>query len=410
MPHSRPIFDLPAPILVNTDHHFDRLLDHLNQVRLIALDTESDSLYSYVPKVCLLQISVLTDPSDEQPQGREPSNGALQNGEWLQVTDYLVDPLRLDISSLGPIFASPETETIMHSAENDILTLHRDFGFTFGRIFDTQLAARILGWSGVGLAAILEREYGVVSNKKMQRTNWGQRPLSAEQIAYAQVDSHYLLDLRVRLLRELDEAGRVQEAADGFDLLAQSSHVDRPQTERTVWSMKLARSVPYAQMGLLEELWVWREQEAARRDRPPFKIMGDKVLTDLVQMEPTSRSELGRVRGLSDHLVRRYGDALLKAVRRGRERPAPAFPNGDDNGPRLEGSVLACFDALRRWRTATAKGRGVDPDIVFSNDVLIQIAQQSPKSAEDLLAIPAIGPWKAKTYGPEIVRIVARKG
>jgi ribonuclease D len=85
------------------------------------------------------------------------------------------------------------------------------------------------------------------------------------------------------------------------------------------------------------------------------------------------------------------------------------MPNGDDSSPRLEGAVLARFDALRRWRTAKAKARGVDPDIVFSNDILTQIALQSPTQADDLLALPAIGPWKAETYGPEIVGIVTKK-
>lgn len=398
MRNNRPVDNLPAPVLVNTNASYEKMMAHLAQSNLIALDTESDSLYSYATKVCLLQISVLTDPAPDT----EPN--------WLAVTDYLVDPLRLGIDSLGRLMASDQVEVVMHAAENDILTLHREAGFTFGRIFDTQLAARILGWSGVGLAPILEREYGVISNKKMQRTNWGQRPLTAEQIAYAQVDSRYLLDLRARLIRELETAGRWAEAQEAFDFLAQSSHDDRPPTPRTVWSMKATRRVPYPRMGLLEELWLWREQEAERRDRPPFKIVGDTVLMKLLEIEPTRREQLARIPGLSDHLLRRYGDALIQTVRRGQSRPVPPLPNGNHDDPRLEGVVLARFDALRRWRTTTAQARGVDPDIVFSNDILTQIALQAPTRTEDLTRIPAIGTWKAETYGPEILRIVARKG
>lgn len=402
MRNNRPVDNLPAPVLVNTSASYQKMMAHLAQSNLIALDTESDSLYSYATKVCLLQISVLTDPVPaEAAPDAEP--------DWLAVTDYLVDPLRLSIDSLGRLMASDQVEVVMHAAENDILTLHREAGFTFGRIFDTQLAARILGWSGVGLAPMLEREYGVISNKKMQRTNWGQRPLTPEQIAYAQVDSRYLLDLRARLIRELSTAERWDEAQEAFALLAQGSHEDRPPTPRTVWSMKATRQVPYARMGLLEELWLWREQEAERRDRPPFKILGDAVLIKLLEIEPTRREELANIPGLSEHLFRRYGDALIQAVRRGQSRPLPPLPNGNHDDPRLEGVVLARFDALRRWRTATAQARGVDPDIVFSNDILTQIALQAPTRPEDLLTLPAIGLWKAETYGPEVVKIVARK-
>jgi ribonuclease D len=399
MRNNRPVDNLPAPVLVNTSASYEKMMAHLAQCRLISVDTESDSLYSYATKVCLLQISVLTEP---------PTPGI--DPDWLAVTDYLVDPLRVEIDSLGRLMASPDVEVVMHAAENDILTLHREAGFTFGRIFDTQLAARILGWSGVGLAPILEREYGVISNKKMQRTNWGQRPLTAEQIAYAQVDSRYLLDLRARLIKELESAGRWEEAQEAFDFLAKSSHEDRPPTPRTVWSMKTTRGLAYDRMGLLEELWLWREQEAERRDRPPFKIVGDKVLMKILEIEPTRRDQLANIPGLSDHLLRRYGETLVQAVRRGQSRPLPPFPNGNHDEPRLEGAVLARFDALRRWRTATAQARGVDPDIVFSNDILTQIAWQVPTRIEDLLTIPAIGPWKAATYGPEILQIVARKG
>ncbi len=399
MRNNRPVDNLPAPVLVNTPASYEKMMAHLAQSSLISVDTESDSLYSYATKVCLLQISVLTDP---------PTPGI--DPDWLAVTDYLVDPLRVEIDSLGRLMASPDVEVVMHAAENDILTLHREAGFTFGRIFDTQLAARILGWSGVGLAPILEREYGVISNKKMQRTNWGQRPLTAEQIAYAQVDSRYLLDLRARLIKELESAGRWEEAQEAFDLLAKSSHEDRPPTPRTVWSMKTTRGLAYDRMGLLEELWLWREQEAERRDRPPFKIVGDKVLMKILEIEPTRRDQLANIPGLSDHLLRRYGETLVQTVRRGQSRPLPPFPNGNHDEPRLEGAVLARFDALRRWRTATAQARGVDPDIVFSNDILTQIAWQAPTRIEELVTLPAIGPWKAETYGPEILQIVARKG
>ena len=177
---------LGSPILVYSRNTYAQMLSHLRQEAVVALDTESDSLYSYHVKVCLIQITA-HDPHQVSAAG---------------VVDYLVDPLRLrDLSALGELFTSSDREVVMHAAENDMLLLYGNMGFTFTRVFDTQLPARILGWKQVGLAAILEEQFGVATDKRMQRTNWGKRPLTPEQIAYAQIDTHYLLPLRESLDR-----------------------------------------------------------------------------------------------------------------------------------------------------------------------------------------------------------------
>ena len=128
------------PTLIYTYAGLMGLIEELSHHSLIALDTESDSLYSYYPKVCLIQLTVFADPQNPDPD---------------RVAHYLIDPLRLDsISKMGALFSSPAIQVVLHAAENDILTLQRDFQFQFTNLFDTQLAARILGWKGIGLAAI----------------------------------------------------------------------------------------------------------------------------------------------------------------------------------------------------------------------------------------------------------------
>ena len=131
----------------------------------------------------------------------------------------------------------------------------RSYGFTFARIFDTQLAARILGWKQVGLAAILEKNFGLVSDKRMQRTDWGKRPLTPQQIAYAVMDTHYLLPLRDQLVDELKASDRWEEAQDAFAMLAAADQSLRQTDERTFWGMRATRDVEREQHGVLEALW-----------------------------------------------------------------------------------------------------------------------------------------------------------
>lgn len=379
-----------APVLVYSPKGLAQMLSQVRQRKLVAIDTESDSLYRYYPKICLIQLSLAAHDEEEEP---------------LEVVDYLIDPLRItDLAPLGEALLTPGLEVVMHAAENDMLLLYRNFGFTFRRVFDTQLAARILGWKQVGLAAILESQFGIVSDKRMQRTNWGKRPLTAEQIAYAQMDTHYLPALRRREIAELKQRGRWEEAQEAFEHLAAVDYSTRPVEDRTFWSMKSVRDVPGDRLNILEALWLWRESEARQQNRPPFKVLTDGALLDLATKAPTERAELSFIHDLSERQVERYGSTLLRTIQEGSQRPQPQPP---DYGGRpeftLDKAVMSRFDALRKWRSETARLRDVAPDIVLPNSTLLAIAQHNPTSVDDLAAIPELGAWKASTYGPEIL-------
>jgi len=380
----------PTPLLVYTPKALRQMIAQLRKQVRFALDTESNSLYSYQGRVCLIQISA--------PDG--DSGG---------IVDYLVDPLRLDtLAPLGEVLADPNNEIVMHAADNDMLTLYRSYGFTAARIFDTQLAARILGWKQIGLAAVLENQFGIVSDKRMQRTDWGKRPLTPQQIAYAVMDTHYLLPLRELLVDELQQRGRWEEAQDAFALLAAADPSTRQADERTFWSMRAARDVEREQHGVLEALWQWREETARTVDRPPFKVVNDAVLVAMVQEQPHSMDALRSIQGLSDLQVQRYGNVILDTLDSGRSRPLPPLPNGDARPEHmLEKADLTRFDVLRRWRTETARARGVDPDIVLPNSTLLTIAQRNPATLEELATVPELGAWKMANYGAQILASLA---
>jgi ribonuclease D len=350
-----------SPILVYSPKSYAQMLTHLRQQQRVALDTESDSLYRYYPRVCLIQLSAKVDNQTTDPQ---------------DVVDYLVDPLRLnDLSALGNLFATPDVEVVMHAAENDMLLLQRNFGFTFRRVFDTQLAARILGWKQVGLAAILEAQFGIVSDKRMQRTNWGKRPLNPEQITYAQMDTRYLLTLRELLIDELKHRERWDEAQEAFDRL-----------------------------NVLEALWLWREAEARQQNRPPFKIIADAVLLELAKQMPATIPALHEVPGLSENQVGRFGTDLLHTLQEAAHRPQPHPPEYELRPElTLDKGAMTRFDALRRWRSELAQIRDVAPDIILTNSTLLTIAQRNPTSETELQTISELGTWKAHTYGPQIL-------
>ena len=379
-----------SPILVYSPKSYAQMLTHLRQHQIVALDTESDSLYRYYPKICLIQLSVGLRDDNSDPAG---------------IVDYLVDPLRLnDLSALGEALAAPGVEVIMHAAENDMLLLYRNFGFTFPKIFDTQLAARILGWKQVGLAAILEAQFGIVSDKRMQRTNWGKRPLTPEQIAYAQMDTHYLPVLRDRLIAELKERSRWEEALNAFAQLSRVDYSTRQVEERTFWSMKSVRDVPGDRLNVLEALWQWREAEARHQNRPPFKIVGDIALLEMAKQLPADPHALRHIPDLGAGQVERYGATLLRTMQEGQQHPQPRPPEYEARPElMLDKAAMTRFDALRKWRSETARERDVQPDIVLPNSTLLTIAQRNPTTQAELATIPELGDWKVQTYGPHIL-------
>ncbi len=402
-----------APVLVNTPAQLQSMVQTLRRSPALALDTESNSFHAYYPRICLIQITTSSDsphgetsltPSfgDDENQGAEDTPRTAQ-----PVIDYLVDPIALDdMSELGALLASG-IEVVMHAADNDMLLLQREFGWRMGRVFDTQLAARVLGWERAGLGAILEEEFGVVSDKRMQRTDWSRRPLQPDQIAYAQMDTHYLFALQELLTAELHATSRWEEAQAAFRLLERMDVAEHPANERTFWSMKSAHKTPLPELAMLESLWEWREAEAQRQNRPPFKVMSDEGLQAISHARPKSMNELRGVRGVTPEQIRRYGAPILKAVAAGEDRPQPPLPKPT---PRpeflLSNGERNRYEKLRTWRTDRAAARGVAPEIIFNNDTLLAFIQQMPTSVEAIAAMPTVGAWKANAYGEEVLAIL----
>ncbi len=386
---------IEPPKLVQSAPEFRHFLAYLSGQPWLALDTESDSLFRYTPRVCLIQVTVPDTTPDET-----------WSGNPADVVDFLIDPLRVnDLTGLGGILGDDRSEVILHAAENDMLILQRDFGFKIRRLYDTQLGARILGRKGVGLANVLQEEFGVVSDKRMQRTNWGQRPLTSKQLTYAQIDTHYLPALRQRQISALKEDGRWEEAQDAFQMLETIRY--REPEPRTVWHMKQIRAVDEKDLGVLQAVWEWRESASQQLDRPPFKVLGESVLVALAQRRPQTLASLESIPQLGGWQIERFGRELLAAVQKGELQDPPRRPSPVRKAEALRTAAgRRQFDQLRRWRTETATERGVDPDIVFSNDTLLRIAACQPASVDDLLEIPTVSPWKAQAYGQALLRVL----
>jgi ribonuclease D len=370
---------LPPPILVASKEALQKALGALNDAPIVGVDTESNSLHAYREQVCLMQFSTAQ-------------------------ADYLVDPLAVDVAPLGELFADPQIEKVFHAAEYDLLTLKRDFGFAFDNLFDTMVAARILGYEKVGLGNVLEDFFGVELEKKYQRANWGKRPLSREMLAYARLDTHYLIALRDRFQAELIEKGRWPIAEEDFARLAQVDGGAPGPVGADIWRIRGAFDLNQRGAAVLQELANYRDELAQARDVPPFKVLGDKLLFSIAEAVPRSKAELEAVGGMSAKLMQRHGSKLLAAVGRGTEAQAPKRPPK----PEYNGEYVDRYEALRAWRKEAAQRKGVESDVVLPRDLLEQIAKENPKSSEKLAAILRAVPWRLAAYGKQIEKVLGQ--
>ena len=369
-------------ILVPDEDSLARLVRALALDLVVAVDTESNSLHAYYERVCLIQFSTLA-------------------------ADYIVDPIRLqDLSSLAPFFANPDQQKVFHAADNDLVCLRRDYHFEFANIFDTMSAARTLGWPQVGLAAILDTHFGVKMNKKYQRADWKRRPLTPEQLDYARLDTHYLVALRDKQLHELTESGRWPEAHEEFVRLAypRGDSDDAGPDPPAFWRVKGARDLSPAQAAVLEALFAYREQQAERMDRPPFKVMGEATLMELTRRAPRRAEDLQRLPGLTPEQIHLHAHGVLHAIQQGLHAPVQRAPQA----ARESDEVRDRYDRLHTWRKERARARGVESDVILPRTALWDLARRVPRTRGELAHIMDFGPWRRETYGEEILALLSR--
>ncbi len=352
------------------------MVDDLSRQWVIAVDTESNSLYAYREQVCLIQFST----------GK---------------TDYLVDPLVLsDLSALGPVFANPEIEKVFHAAEYDLICLKRDFGFTFNSLFDTMIASRVLGRAAVGLAAILLEEYGVELDKHYQRANWGARPLTGPMMAYARLDSFYLIPLRHRLKTALEEKARLPLAEEDFRRQCSAPPPAEPDACNW-WRVAAGQEITPRQAAVLAELCQYRDERARAADLPTFKVLSNQLLVQVAQACPANSAELVQATGLNGRQLERHCDGLLQAVKRGLVAPPLRRPTQT----RPDEHYLNRLEQLKSWRRRTGMSWGVESDVVLPREVMEAIAQNPPEQPDDLEQLMASVPWRREHFGAEIMRL-----
>ena len=371
-----------TPAFVDRPEQAARELGTIASVREIALDTEGASFHRYLDRIYLLQLST-----------RDRS--------------MILDPLSVDATTLAPLGAlleSPSVETVLHDADYDLRLLHQDYGWHVRNIFDTRVAAQLLGLKAFGLAALLERYFGVKLDKKHQRADWSMRPLTDDMLDYAAQDTMNLLELRDLMAKELATKGRLEWAREEFTRLEGTRWPDENPGDAFL-KVKGARDLSRRELAVLRELVPWREEVARSMDRATFRVIGNEQLLEIARVQPRSRDDLSRIKGVSRGLLENRAREIIGAVERGLAVPEaelPKFPKAPrwDRDPQFDTRV----GALKAVRDAAAVRIDMDPRVLASRERLEAVARAKPKSVDDLRAIPELRRWQIELMGADFVK------
>ena len=361
----------PTTIVVTQPAQLYAAVQTMMREPAIALDTESNSMHRYPEQLCLVQVA-----------------------DRYHV--YIIDTIALkDLEPLKGILADKSIVKVVHGADYDLRCLDRHYGFRVHNLYDTAIAAQFAGMSQIGLAAVIQELLGVTfsKNKRLQRADWGRRPLSAEALDYAAADVRYSLALRETLNQRIQVLGRPEWVAEECARLEEVRYT-APSLETAFLSVKGSRELDPRGLAILKRLWLFREEEAQRQRRPPYYVLPDPVLIFLAD---TPDADLSQVPGLGQANLQRFGGGLQKALREGLAAPPSHRPVPAERV--ISPQQIERLRHLKMWRASLGTSLFLGPSMLWPTASLERLAK-APGTLEVELASPDIRRWQCDHFAP----------
>jgi len=384
-PPRLPVSDAP-PLYLDSADAVDRFLAEIGQPSAIAIDTEGASFHRFVDRIYLLQLSTAHHHA-------------------------VIDPLPIGTPErLGRLLQDRGVEVVLHDADYDLRLLRQDYGWQVNALFDTRVASQLLGLRAFGLAALLEQYFGIKLDKKHQRADWSMRPLSADMLEYAALDTRWLLELRTKLRTQLEQLGRWHWAQEEF-ARAEGTQWSPDEAMQTFLKMKGARDLNRRELARLRELVAWRDEIAREIDRATFRVIGNETLLELARLAPATVAELTRAKGFPRSMSESRMAGVLAALRRGDAVPdaeLPRFPKSPrwDRDPDFDERTTR----LKTVRDAAAERLAMDPGVLCSRDRLEAVARKQPRALEEFESIPEMRRWQVEVLGEGFLRVLHPSG
>lgn len=371
------------PIFIDTPDALARFAATLKGAPAIAIDTEFIREKSYVPSLEIVQVA-----------GPE---GPVAVVDYAALGEHADDPLMAIVQDPGVL-------KVMHAADQDLEMLQLLTGTVVGPIWDTQLVAGLMGYTGrTGYGAIAEALLGVKVAKGEAMTDWSQRPLSEDQLHYAAEDVRHLLRLQALEARKLEAQGRLDWATEENERLRRNvaeNLATRADAETLHMRVRGWTGLERKNLAILRELARWREAEARRRNRPRGSILKDEILVELARRAPTAPHKLKALRGLNPRDLERHADAIVRVIEEAKRLPPDQWPQTGTPGPQLdegESALVALLSAVLQAECARSE---LLPSLVATTGDLQRLVEAHGKGKAD--ALPVLSGWRGSVVGPAL--------
>jgi len=364
-------------LFIDTLSSLTELCEQLQGVPWLAMDTEFLREKTYFPKLCLVQVATPT-------------------------VSACIDPLA--ISDLEPLLAliyDPTIIKVMHAARQDLEIFYHLRGKLPKPVFDTQVAAPLLGYpEQAGYATLVDAMLGVHLNKAHTRADWSHRPLNNAQLRYAADDVRYLAQLYPRMHDQLQSLDRLPWLEDDFAALIDPVQYDRPpaQAWMRVRGVQMLRG---KRLAALQALAAWREQTARSSDQPRNWLLRDEVLLDLAKIQPTDSAALSRIRGINTPVASKYGDTLLQIIADSQNREPEPLPS-EQKGVRLAAGQEATVELLNTAVHMIGQLNALHPSAISTRKELERLVHGD-------LSVNVLQGWRRKLAGDTLLSVLQGK-
>lgn len=351
-----------------------QLLSAMKGETEVAVDIEADSLHHFYEKVCLIQLTV--------------------NGN-----NFIVDPLaEVDMTCF---LETLKTKTlILHDAGYDLRMMQSTFGFELeGKLFDTMLAAQLLGSDHLGLAAMLEEYFGVTISKVGQRWDWSARPLENEKLEYAACDTHYLHELAEILKNKLIKLGRLSWHEESCQKCIETAIAEKPQADPDrEWRIKGSRQLGNRTLTILKNIWYWRQEQAKLADLPPYKIMNNSLMIAIAGFSADKANKpLGKGPKLPRHCIGQRLKKLKRTIEQARQVPKEQWIQHPkpQYGKRPSASSQHIAEYIKEKCSEIAEELNLLPQIIAPKAAINLIANKRPTTIDEISETSGLMKWQA---------------
>ncbi len=360
----------------------DQLAEWLSKIAPgahVAVDFEAAGLHRYTDFICLAQLA---------------SDGRCAIVDPLASTDML--------EPLGKMLTDSGHRKIFHGGDYDIRLLKKGPGIETVNVFDTMIAAQLVGREKLGLAALLEAHFGLLVDKRYQKADWSKRPLTGELLNYAAMDVIRLVELSEILEEELVKLGRLHWAEEEFRLLERIEPA--PPAPPSCFNVKGSNKLAGKALAVLQALLELRDEMAREWDRPPFKVLSNHVLLEWAVSPPKTRKAVIDTRGAGKGLLSRLSERIMEDSARAAALPQaqwPQKPQSKNRRPPMTAEEKKLLSALKEGRNSVAKELGIDAGLLASGAVLESGVRDGVEALESLLKN-----WQKEAVGDKLLSIL----